>query len=305
MLYESIIDTIGNTPVIHLNRIEKLFNTEAKIYAKTEFFNPSGSVKDRAAIAMIREAKKEGLISQDTVIIEETSGNTGIALSMICAYEGLKLIIVMPDSMSRERIKMMTAYGAEVVLSDGRLGMQGAVEKVKEIEAKYPNHFTVSQFENKANPAAHYHETAKELLNDLGSFDILIAGIGTGGTVSGIAEYLSDNGIKAKIIGVEPADSPLLTQNKSGPHKIQGIGANFVPQNLQKELLDMIYDVTYEDALSCSRLLSIKEGIFAGISAGAALFAAVCEAKKKENKGKKIAVILPDSKDRYLSIEEL
>ncbi len=305
MLCESIIDTIGHTPVVHLNQIEKLFNLKAGIYAKVEFFNPSGSIKDRAAISMINQAKKQGLIRPNTVIIEETSGNTGIALSMICAREGLKLIIVMPDSMSKERIKMMTAYGAEVILSDGRLGMKGAVDKVREIEAKYPDHFTVSQFDNSANPLAHYQNTVKELLDDLGEFDALVAGIGTGGTISGIAEYLADGHSKTRIIGVEPVDSPLLTKGHSGPHKIQGIGANFLPHNLKSELLDAVYDVSYEDALALSRLLSTKEGIFAGISSGAALFAAICEAKKPENAGKKIVVILPDSKDRYLSLEEL
>ena len=293
MIYKTILDTIGNTPLVRLDRIKEELNLESDIYAKVEFFNPSGSVKDRAAYKMIDEALKSGKINKDAIIIEETSGNMGIGLSMIAANLGLKMIVVMPDTMSKERIRMMKAYGAEVVLSDGKRGMAGAKEKVEELKDLYPNHFLTSQFENVNNPLSHYENTAKEIIDDLKEFDYFVAGIGTGGTISGTARYFKEQGLNVKVIGVEPADSPLITKGIAGPHKIQGIGANFIPEILAQNLIDEM-----ETAM---KLLHRHEGIFSGISSGAALSIAISKAKKEKNK--KIVVILPDSFDRYLSLE--
>lgn len=301
MIYKTILDTIGNTPLVRLDRIKEELNLESDIYAKVEFFNPSGSVKDRAAYKMIDEALKSGKINKDTVIIEETSGNMGIGLSMIAANLGLKMIVVMPDTMSKERIRMMKAYGAEVVLSDGKKGMAGAKEKVEGLKDLYPNHFLTSQFENVNNPLSHYENTAKEIIDDLKEFDYFVAGIGTGGTISGAARYFKEQKLNVKVIGVEPADSPLITKGIAGPHKIQGIGANFIPEILAQNLIDEMETVTYEESLSAMKLLHRHEGIFSGISSGAALSIAISKAKKEKNK--KIVVILPDSFDRYLSLE--
>ena len=300
MIYESILDTIGNTPLIRLSRIKNELGLQSDIYAKVESFNPSGSIKDRPAYKMINEALKAGLIHKDTVMIEETSGNMGIALAMIAADIGLQLIVVMPDTMSKERIRMMQAYGAKVVLSDGKKGMVGTKEKREELMAAHPDHFLPSQFMNRNNPLAHFENTAQEIINDLNDLDYFIAGIGTGGTISGAAKYFKEKDLAVKVIGVEPSDSPLLTKGIAGPHKIQGIGANFKPDILAQDLIDEIVDVTYEKAIEVMKLLHRHEGIFAGISSGAALSAAIDKAKEKD---KKIAVILPDSFDRYLSLE--
>ena len=300
MIYESILDTIGNTPLIRLSRIKNELGLQSDIYAKVESFNPSGSIKDRPAYKMINEALKAGLIHKDTVMIEETSGNMGIALAMIAADLGLQLIVVMPDTMSKERIRMMQAYGAKVVLSDGKKGMAGTKEKREELMAAHPDHFLPSQFMNQNNPLAHFENTAQEIINDLNDLDYFIAGIGTGGTISGAAKYFKEKDLAIKVIGVEPSDSPLLTKGIAGPHKIQGIGANFKPDILAQDLIDEIIDVTYEKAIEAMKLLHRYEGIFAGISSGAALSAAIEKAKEKD---KKIAVILPDSFDRYLSLE--
>ena len=300
MIYESMLDTIGKTPLVRLSKIKKELGLQSDIYAKVEFFNPSGSVKDRAAYKMISEAIKTGSIGKDTVIIEETSGNMGIALAMIAANLGLKLIVVMPDTMSEERIRMMKAYGAKVVLSDGKKGMAGTKEKTAELIAAYPDHFLPSQFENEANPSAHFENTAQEIIKDLGCLDYFAAGIGTGGTISGAAGFFKEKDPAIKVIGVEPEESPLLTKGMALPHKIQGIGANFKPAILNEDLIDEIADVSYEKAIKALKLLHRHEGIFAGISSGAALSAAIDKAKEK---GKKIAVILPDSFDRYLSLD--
>ncbi len=300
MIYDSILAAIGKTPLIRLAKLKEELTLNSDIYAKVEFFNPSGSIKDRAAYKMISEALKKGLINKDTVIIEESSGNMGISLSMIAARLGLKLIIVMPDSMSKERIKMMEIYGAKVVLSDGSKGMQGAKDKVEELKKVYPDHFLTSQFENPDNPLAHFENTAEEIVSDLGKIDYFVAGIGTGGTISGAASYFKKHFPDTKIIGVEPAASPLLSKGQAGPHKIQGIGANFIPEILKSELIDRIETVSYEEAIEAMRSLHKKEGIFSGISSGAALAVALKLAKEKD---KKIAVILPDSFDRYLSLE--
>ena len=300
MIYDSILAAIGKTPLIRLAKLKEELTLNSDIYAKVEFFNPSGSIKDRAAYKMISEALKKGLINKDTVIIEESSGNMGISLSMIAACLGLKLIIVMPDSMSKERIKMMEVYGAKVVLSDGSKGMQGAKDKVEELKKVYPDHFLTSQFENPDNPLAHFENTAEEIVSDLGKIDYFVAGIGTGGTISGAASYFKKHFPDTKIIGVEPETSPLLSKGQAGAHKIQGIGANFIPEILKSELIDRIETVSYEEAIEAMRSLHKKEGIFSGISSGAALAVALKLAKEKD---KKIVVILPDSFDRYLSLE--
>ena len=300
MIYDSILAAIGKTPLIRLAKLIEELTLYSDIYAKVEFFNPSGSINDRAAYKMISEALKKGLIKKDTVIIEESSGNMGISLSMIAARLGLKLIIVMPDSMSKERIKMMEVYGAKVVLSDGSKGMQGAKDKVEELKKVYPDHFLTSQFENPDNPLAHFENTAEEIASDLGKIDYFVAGIGTGGTISGAASYFKKHFPDTKIIGIEPAASPLLSKGQAGPHKIQGIGANFIPEILKSELIDRIETVSYEEAIEAMRSLHKKEGIFSGISSGAALAVALKLAKEKD---KKIVVILPDSFDRYLSLE--
>ena len=301
-VYNKITDLIGNTPIFELENIEKEFKLEARLFAKVELFNPAGSIKDRVALSMIEDAEKKGLIKQGATIIEPTSGNTGIGLAMVATTKGYKAIIVMPDTMSIERRKLMKAYGAEIVLSDGKLGMKGAIAKAKELNQEIPNSFIPSQFDNPANVEAHYTKTGPEIFTALdGNVDIFVAGVGTGGTVTGIGKFLKEKKKDVKIVAVEPASSPVLSQGVSGPHKIQGIGAGFVPSILDKEVIDEILTISNEDAFAFGKLVGRHEGFLVGISSGAALCAAVELAKRKENKGKNIVVVFPDSGDRYLS----
>ena len=287
-----------------LNRIKKHLNLKANILAKLEFLNPAGSIKDRAALEMINCAEKKGILKPDSVIIEPTSGNTGIGLALVAATRGYKAIIVMPDTMSVERIKLMSAYGAEVILTDGKDGMSGSIKKAEELAKSIPDSFIPSQFSNPDNAAAHFKTTGPEIFEDTdGMVDIFVAGVGTGGTITGVGEFLKSKNKNIQIVAVEPADSPLLSQNKSAPHKIQGIGANFVPELLNKNIIDKIITVSSEDAFESARLIAKKEGILVGISSGAALFAATELAKLPENENKNIVVILPDTGDRYLSTE--
>lgn len=301
-IYTSIDQLIGKTPLLELTHIEKELGLEAKILAKLEYFNPAGSVKDRVALAMINDAEQKGLLKKDSVIIEPTSGNTGIGLSSVAAARGYRIIIVMPDTMSVERRVLMKAYGAELVLTDGALGMTGAIKKAEELAAAIPHSFIPSQFENPANPQAHYMTTGPEILEDTdGQVDLFVAGVGTGGTVSGVGRYLKEQKPGVKVIAVEPASSPVLSGGKAGPHKIQGIGAGFVPKVLDTAVYDEIVTVKNKDAFETGRMLGKSEGFLAGISSGAALFAAIELAKRPENKGKTIVVLLPDTGDRYLS----
>ena len=302
--YTNVSQLIGGTPLLLLNGIKSHFGLCADIYAKLENFNPTGSIKDRPALSMIETALSEGKISQGATIIEPTSGNTGIGIASICASKGFKAILVMPDTMSKERIKLLKAYGAQVVLTDGKLGMQGCIEKANQLNKEIKNSCILGQFDNPANALAHYNTTAEEIINDLdGKIDYFVAGIGSAGTIVGCAKKLKENNSNIKIIGVEPASSPLISKGVSSSHKIQGIGANFVPSNYDGNYIDQITLVTDQDAISYAKLLACKEGIFMGISSGANLFAGVQLAKKIENKGKAIVVILPDSGDRYLSTE--
>ena len=304
MIYQNASQLIGNTPLLHLNNLEKRLNLNVTLLAKVEYFNPTGSVKDRIALSMIEDAEKKGIIHNDTVVIEPTSGNTGIGLASVCAAKGYKCILVMPENMSKERIKLIKAYGADVVLSPKEKGMQGAVDKATELSKTYESSFIPSQFENPSNPEVHYRTTGPEIYkNSNKKVDIFIAGIGTGGTISGVGKYLKEQNRNIKIIGVEPNDSPLLTKGKAGPHKIQGIGANFVPKNLDKKYIDEFMTATTEEAYEYARLAGKYEGILVGISSGAALAQAVKVAKRNENNGKTIVVLLPDSGDRYLSTE--
>ncbi|MGM9880795.1 MAG: cysteine synthase A [Bacilli bacterium] len=298
-IYKSISELVGNTPLVQINKSN---NTKANIFAKVEYFNPTGSVKDRIAKSMIEDAEQKGLINKDTLIIEPTSGNTGIGLAAIATSKGYKAVIVMPDTMSVERRNLMKAYGAKVVLSDGTKGMKGAIEKANELKEENPNAFIPGQFNNPSNPLAHYKTTGPEIYNDLeGKVDVLVGGIGTGGTISGAGKFLKEKNPNLKIIGVEPASSPVLTKGKSGPHKIQGIGAGFVPDTLDRSILDEVITVENEDAFAYSRKLSHNEGILVGISSGAAFKAALEIAQRKEYEGKNIVVILPDGGDRYMS----
>lgn len=298
-IYKSISELVGNTPLVQINKSN---NTKANIFAKVEYFNPTGSVKDRIAKSMIENAEQKGLINKDTLIIEPTSGNTGIGLAAIATSKGYKAVIVMPDTMSVERRNLMKAYGAKVVLSDGTKGMKGAIEKANELKEENPNAFIPGQFNNPSNPLAHYKTTGPEIYNDLeGKVDVLVGGIGTGGTISGAGKFLKEKNPNLKIIGVEPASSPVLTKGKSGPHKIQGIGAGFVPDTLDRSILDEVITVENEDAFAYSRKLSHNEGILVGISSGAAFKAALEIAQRKEYEGKNIVVILPDGGDRYMS----
>lgn len=301
-IYNSAEELIGHTPLLRLTRIEKELGLKARLLAKLECFNPAGSIKDRVAKSMLDEAEKKGILTPETVIIEPTSGNTGIGLAALCAARGYKCIIVMPDSMSAERRKLVSAYGAELVLTEGRNGMTGAIQKAEEIASKTPNSFIAGQFTNPANPKAHYDTTGKEIFEDTdGSVDIFVAGVGTGGTVSGAGKYLKEKKADIKIIAVEPADSPVLTEGRAGKHGIQGIGAGFIPETLDTTVYDEVCTVTTEQAYSAARLLGKKEGVLAGISSGAALHSAIEAAKEKENEGKTVVVILPDTGDRYLS----
>ena len=299
-IYENILETIGNTPLVKINKLAK--ESKATILVKLESFNPLSSVKDRIGIAMIEAGEKEGKVNKDTVIIEPTSGNTGIALAFVCAAKGYKLVLTMPETMSVERRQLLKILGAELVLTEGSKGMNGAVEKANELVAKTKNSFMPQQFDNPANPEIHRKTTAVEILNDTdGKVDFFVAGIGTGGTITGVGEILKAKNGNVKIIGVEPKDSPLLSEGTVGPHKIQGIGANFIPKILNRNIVDEIIAVDSNDAGSIARRLAKEEGILAGISSGAALWAAIEIGKRKENEGKIIVVVLPDSGERYLS----
>lgn len=303
---ESLENLIGNTPLYRAKKLEKKFNLKAKLYLKLEAFNPAGSIKDRASLYMIKDAEDSGKITRGATIIEPTSGNTGIGICMLSAYYGYKAIIVMPDTMSKERIKLMSAYGAEVVLTDGTLGMKGAIEKAKELNEKIPNSIVLGQFENHANANAHYQTTAKEIYNDLdGNIDVLVAGIGTGGTISGCGKFLKEQNSEIKIYGVEPESSPMLTKNISGAHKIQGIGANFIPEILDKTIIDKVFTVSDKDAYEFTKLLAVTEGLLCGISSGANLKVAIDLAKLKEMQDKNLVAIMPDRGERYLSTENL
>ncbi len=302
MIYTSVDQLIGKTPLLELVRIEKSLNLKAKILAKLEYFNPAGSVKDRVAKALLDDAEKRGILKPDSVIIEPTSGNTGIGLAAVAAARGYRIIIVMPETMSKERRQLMTAYGAELVLTDGAKGMAGAIEKAKELEDEIPNSFIPGQFTNPANPLAHIGSTGPEIYDDTnGCVDIFVAGVGTGGTISGTGKYLKSKNPNIKIVAVEPDTSAVLSGKNAGAHQLQGIGAGFIPEVLDTEIYDEIFTVSAEDAFCAGRLLGKKEGILAGISSGAALYAAIELAKLPENDGKNIVVLLPDTGDRYLS----
>ena len=304
MIYQNASQLIGNTPLLRLNNIEKKLNLNVTLLAKVEYFNPSGSVKDRVALSMIEDAEKKGILHHDSVVIEPTSGNTGIGLASVCAAKGYKCILVMPENMSKERIKLIKAYGADVVLSPKEKGMKGAVEKAEELSKTYESSFIPSQFENPSNPEIHYKTTGPEIYKSTNKkVDIFVAGIGTGGTISGVGKYLKEQNKNIKIIGVEPNDSPLLTKGKAGPHKIQGIGANFVPNTLNKNYIDEFLTATTEESYEYARMAGKFEGILVGISSGAALAQAIKIAQRNENNGKTIVVLLPDSGDRYLSTE--
>jgi cysteine synthase A len=301
-IYSSAAELIGSTPLVRLHNIEKEYGLKAEILAKPEYLNPAGSVKDRVAKAMIENAEKSGALKPDSVIIEPTSGNTGIGLAAIGAARGYRVIIVMPETMSIERQKLMTCFGAELVLTDGSKGMNGAIEKAEELKKEIPEAIIAGQFTNEANPLSHYETTGPEIWEDTdGNVDIFIAGIGTGGTISGTGKFLKEKNENIKVIGVEPEKSPLLTKGESGSHGIQGIGANFIPETLDRNIYDEIIDVKDEDALEYGRLIAKKEGVLVGISSGATLSAAIEVAKRPENKGKTIVALLTDTGERYLS----
>ena len=301
-IYEKVTDLIGGTPLMELKNYEEKKNLDAKILAKLEYFNPAGSVKDRIAKKMLDEAEKSGLLKPDSVIIEPTSGNTGIGLASVAASRGYKIILTMPETMSVERRNLLKAYGAQIVLTDGAKGMKGAIAKADELAAETPHSFIPSQFTNMANPAAHIETTGPEIWNDTdGKVDIFVAGVGTGGTVSGVGEYLKSKNPNVKVVAVEPATSPVLSKGVAGPHKIQGIGAGFVPETLNTKIYDEIIEVENEDAFETGRFIARNEGVLVGISSGAAVFAATELAKRPENKGKIIVALLPDTGDRYLS----
>ena len=300
--YKKITDLIGNTPLLELENYGEYQNLGAKIFGKLEYFNPAGSVKDRIAKAMIDDAEAKGVLKPDSVIIEPTSGNTGIGLAAVAAARGYKVILTMPETMSVERRNLLKAYGAQVVLTPGVNGMKGAIQKAQELAAENENSFIPSQFTNAANPSAHRSTTGPEIWNDTdGKVDIFVAGVGTGGTVSGVGEYLKSQNPNVKIVAVEPAGSPVLSGEKPGPHKIQGIGAGFVPETLNTDVYDEIIRVENEDAFKTGRILAKKEGLLVGISSGAAVWAAAQLAKRPENKGKIIVALLPDTGERYLS----
>ncbi|MBE6947964.1 MAG: cysteine synthase A [Ruminococcaceae bacterium] len=303
-IYSSAEDLIGGTPLLELNRLAQSEGLRARVLAKLERGNPGGSAKDRVALAMINDAENRGVLKPGGTIIEPTSGNTGIGLAMVAAVRGYKAVIVMPDSMSVERQKLMLAYGAELVLTPGSLGMSGAIAKVEELAKEIPNSFIAGQFENPANAKAHYETTGPEIWADTdGAVDLFVAGVGTGGTVTGVGRYLKKRKSTVQVVAVEPASSPLLSGGKAGPHGLQGIGANFIPGVLDKGIYDAVMPVTQEQAHAAGRLLAHREGILAGISSGAALHAALELAKREENTGKTIVVLLPDTGDRYLSTE--
>ena len=301
-IYKSTLDLIGKTPLVEIANIEKLLGLKARIAVKLEYFNPAGSVKDRIAKAMIDDAEAKGVLNQDSVIIEPTSGNTGIGLSMVAAARGYRIIIVMPETMSVERRQLMKAYGAELILTDGAKGMKGAIAKAEELKSEIPNSFIAGQFVNPANPKAHFDTTGPEIYEDMeGKVDIFVAGVGTGGTVTGVGEYLKSKNPDVKIVAVEPESSAVLSTGVAGAHKIQGIGAGFVPEVLNTKIYDEIIPVSNEDAFETGRRIGRSEGVLVGISSGAAAYAAIELSKRPENKGKNIVVLLPDTGDRYLS----
>ena len=301
-IYASAQELIGNTPLLALQGIQKNYGLQANLLGKLECMNPAGSVKDRAALFMILDAEEKGLLKPGSVIIEPTSGNTGIGLAAVGTVRGYKTILVMPDTMSMERRQLLTAYGAQVILTPGKLGMQGAIDKAKELAAQTPNSFLAGQFQNPANPLAHYKTTAPEIWKDTdGQVDIFVAGVGTGGTLTGCGKYLKEQKPNIQIVAVEPANSPLLSKGMVGSHGLQGIGANFIPEILDRNVYDRVMTVTEKQAWEAAGAMGKQEGILVGISSGAALYAAICLAKEPENAGKNIVVILPDTGERYLS----
>ena len=303
-IFKTASELIGRTPLLELSNIEKDEKLSANIYAKLELFNPAGSIKDRVAKAMIEDAEEKGLLNEGSVIIEPTSGNTGIGLASVAAAKGYKLIITMPETMSVERRKLIASFGAELVLTDGAKGMNGAIEKAEELSREIPNSIVAGQFVNPANPKAHFLTTGPEIWKDTdGKIDILVAGVGTGGTITGIGEYLKSKNPDIKIVGIEPADSPVLSGGKAGAHGLQGIGAGFIPEILNTEIIDEIITVSTNEAYEASRIMAKREGVLVGISSGAALHGALLLAKREENKEKNIVVILPDTGDRYLSTD--
>lgn len=303
-IYKSVDELIGKTPLLKLSNIKEKYSLKADIFAKLEYLNPAGSVKDRVAKSMILKAEEKGLLKNNSVIIEPTSGNTGIGLASVGVSKGYRVIIVMPDTMSVERRMLMKAYGAEVILSDGKLGMSGAIKKANELAKEIPNSFIPGQFDNPDNPLAHFESTGPEIWNDTdGKVDIFVAGVGTGGTITGVSKYLKEKNPDVFVCGVEPLSSAVLSGKEAGAHKIQGIGAGFIPSILEKDLIDEIMPVSNEDAFEFARVIGETEGVLAGISSGAALYGAIELAKREENEGKNIVVILPDSGDRYLSTE--
>lgn len=301
-VYKSALDLVGNTPLVEVNNFSKENNLDAKLLVKLEYFNPAGSVKDRIAKAIIEDAEQKGILKEGSVIIEPTSGNTGIGLAAVAAAKGYRIIIAMPETMSVERRNLMKAYGAELVLTDGAKGMKGAIAKADELAKEIPNSFIAGQFVNPVNPATHKATTGPEIWKDTeGKVDIFVAGVGTGGTISGVGEYLKEQNPNVKIVAVEPATSPVLSKGQAGPHKIQGIGAGFVPDTLNTNVYDEIITVENDDAFATGRAFARAEGVLVGISSGAALWAAKELAKRPENKGKTIVALLPDTGDRYLS----
>lgn len=301
-VYKSISELIGRTPLMEVCNIEKEVGAEAVILAKLEYFNPAGSAKDRVGMAMIEDAEEKGLLKPGATIIEPTSGNTGIGLAAVAASKGYKVVLTMPDTMSVERINLLKAYGAEIILTEGKLGMSGSVAKAEELKAQMPGSIIAGQFENPANPAVHRRTTGPEIWEDTdGKVDIFVAGIGTGGTISGVGEYLKSKNPDVKVVAVEPAGSPLLSEGKAGPHGLMGIGANFVPKALNTDIYDEIITVTEDDAYKMGKMMAHKEGILVGITSGAALWAACQLAARPENKGKTIVALLPDTGERYLS----
>lgn len=301
-VFEQASDLIGNTPLVQLNGYQKEKKLDAELLAKLEYFNPAGSVKDRVALYMLLDAQEKGLLKRDSVIIEPTSGNTGIGLAAVAAEKGIRTIIVMPDTMSIERRNILKAYGAELVLTDGKLGMKGAIAKANELVEEIPHSFIPGQFTNDANPLAHYKTTGPEIWKDTdGDVDILVAGVGTGGTLSGAGRYLKEQNPDIQVVAVEPKDSPVLSEGRTGSHKLQGIGAGFVPRTLDIDIYDEVIPVTTQQAYDAARLLAKEDAILAGISSGAALYAAEVLAKRPENRGKRIVIIIPDSGEKYLS----